>query len=76
MSLRGCLATREMRLSEAFTGSDTALELVGTALNINNFGLNQPLLAKCKYLREYSTFVGKVKEGLRAGLTRKEAIVP
>ena len=64
---------REMRLSEAFTGSDTALELVVTALNIN-FGLEQPLLAKCKYLREYSTLVGKVKEGLRAGLTRKEAI--
>ena len=64
---------REMRLSEAFTGSDTALELVVTALNIN-FGLNQPLLAKCQYLREYSTLVGKVKEGIRAGLTRKEAI--
>ena len=64
---------REMRLSEAFTGSDTALELVVTALNIN-FGLNQPLLGKCRYLREYSTLVGKVKEGLRLGLTRKDSI--
>ena len=64
---------RQMRLSEAFTGSDTALELVVTALNIN-FGVSQPLLAKCRYLREYSTLVGKVKEGIRAGLTRKEAI--
>ena len=64
---------REMRLSEAFTGSDTALELVVTALNIN-FGLEQPLLSKCRYLREYSTLVGKVKEGIRAGLARKEAI--
>lgn len=36
--------------------------------------MNQPLLAKCKYLREYSTLVGKVEEGIRAGLTRKEAI--
>ena len=62
-----------MRLSEAFTGSDTALELVVTALNIN-FGLEQPLLSKCRYLREYSTLVGKVKEGIRAGLARKEAI--
>lgn len=64
---------REMRLSEAFCGSDTALELVVTALNIN-YGVSQPLLAKCKYLREYSKLVGKVKEGIRAGLTRKEAI--
>ena len=64
---------REMRLSETFGGDNSTLELVVTALNIN-FGLNQPLLAKCQYLRDYSTLVGKVKEGIRAGLTRKEAI--
>lgn len=65
---------REMRLSDAFDGDNSALELVVTALNIN-FGLNQPLLEKCQYLREYSTLVGKVKEGIiLAGLTRKEAI--
>ena len=66
-------AERLLRLSEAFTGSNSALELVVTALNINH-GVPQPLLAKCQYLREYSTLVGKVKEGLRIGLTRKEAI--
>lgn len=64
---------REMRLSEAFGGDGSTLELVVVAYNIN-FGLEQPLLAKCQYLREYSTLVGKVKEGLRSGLTRKEAI--
>lgn len=64
---------REMCLSEAFGGDDTSLELVVTALNIN-FGLNQPLMKKCSYLNDYSTLVGKVKEGIRAGLTRKEAI--
>lgn len=64
---------REMWLSDSFNGDNSALELVVTSLNIN-FGLEQPLLAKCQYLREYSTLVGKVKEGLRAGLTRKEAI--
>ena len=64
---------REMRLSDAFNGDNSALELVVTSLNIN-FGLEQPLLAKCQYLREYSTLVGKVKEGILAGLTRKEAI--
>ena len=64
---------REMRLSEAFGGDSSTLELVVVALNIN-FGVFQPLLKKCRYLREYSTLVGKVKEGIRAGLTRKEAI--
>lgn len=64
---------REMRLSEAFGGDSSTLELVVVALNIN-FGVSQPLLKKCRYLREYSTLVGKVKEGIRAGLTRKEAI--
>lgn len=64
---------RKMRLSDAFYGDNSALELVVTALNIN-FGLNQPVLAKCQYLRDYSTLVGKVKEGIRAGLTRREAI--
>ena len=64
---------REMRLSEAFGGDGSTLELVVTALNIN-YGLPQPLLTKCRYLRDYSTLVGKVKEGIRAGLTRKEAI--
>ena len=64
---------REMRLSEAFGGDGSTLELVVTALNIN-FGLPQPLLTKCQYLRDYSTLVGKVKEGIRVGLTRKEAI--
>ena len=64
---------KEMRLSEAFGGDRKTLELVVTALNINH-GLPQPLLAKCQYLRDYSTLVGKVKEGIHAGLTRKEAI--
>ena len=64
---------REMRLSDAFDGDNCALELVVTSLNIN-YGLNQPLLEKCRYLHDYSTLVGKVKEELRLGLTRKEAI--
>lgn len=64
---------KEMRLSEAFEGNNSTLELVVVAYNIN-FGLPQPLLEKCRYLHDYSTLVGKVKEGLRLGLTRKEAI--
>ena len=64
---------RELCLSDAFDGDNCALELVVTSLNIN-YGLNQPLLEKCRYLHDYSTLVGKVKEELRLGLTRKEAI--
>ena len=64
---------REMRLSDAFDGDNCALELVVTSLNINH-GLEQPLLAKCQYLRDYSTLVGTVKEGIALGLSRHDAI--
>ena len=49
------------------------MELIVTAYNIN-YGLKQDLLKKCDYLNDYSTLVGKVKEGIAAGLTRREAI--
>lgn len=55
---------REMKLSEAFGGDDSSLELVVTAYNIN-YGVRQPLLTKCHYLNDYSILVGKVKEGIR-----------
>ena len=64
---------REMRLSEAFDGDSSALELVVTSYNINH-GLNQPLLDKCPYLNDYSILVGEVKKLLAAGLNRREAI--
>ena len=64
---------RKMRLSDAFDGNNDSLELVVTAFNIN-FGLPQPLLQKCPYLSDYSTLVGKVKEGIRLGLSRRDAI--
>ena len=64
---------RKMRLSDAFDGDSDSLELVVTAFNIN-YGLAQPLLDKCKYLSDYSTLVGKVKEGIRLGLSRRDSI--
>ena len=64
---------RTMRLSDAFGGDSFSLELVLTAYNIN-YGLKQPLLEKCRYLSDYSILVGKVKEGIRFGLSRCEAI--
>lgn len=64
---------RKMRLSDAFDGDSDSLELVVTAFNIN-YGLAQPLLKHCHYLSDYSTLVGKVKEGIRLGLSRRDAI--
>lgn len=64
---------RKMRLSDAFDGDSDSLELVVTAFNINH-GLPQPLLQHCRYLFDYSTLVGKVKEGIKLSLSRRDAI--
>lgn len=64
---------RTMRLSDAFGGDSSSLELVVTTYNIN-YSLEQPLLGECKYLADYSILVGKVKEGIRLGLSRRDAI--
>ena len=65
---------RIMKLSDAFNDANPALELVVTSFNINA-GLNQPLLQKCRELNDYSTLIGKVKQGLAAGLSRRAAII-
>lgn len=64
---------RILRLSDAFDSDSSSLELIVTAFNIN-YGLPQPLLHKCPYLTDYSTLIGKVKEGIRRGLSRHDAI--
>ena len=66
--------SREMRLSEAFGGDSSSLELIVTSFNIN-YGLNQPLLDKCRYLKDYSTLVGKVKQGIANGLSLRDSII-
>ena len=63
-----------MKLSDAFGGDSSSLELIVTAYNINR-GLNSPLLGKCPYLRDYSTLVGEVKDRLAQGLSRRDAII-
>lgn len=63
-----------MRLSEAFDDSDSSLELIVTAFNIN-FALHSPILKKCSYLNDYSALVGEVKKGIAAGLARRDAII-
>ena len=64
---------RQMRLSDAFNGDSSSLELIVSAYNIN-YGLPQPLLEKCSYLNDYSILVGKVKEGIKLGLSHRDAI--
>ena len=64
---------REMRLSDAFSGDSSSLELIVSAYNIN-YGLPQPLLKKCSYLNDYSILVGKVKESIKLGLSRHDSI--
>ena len=64
---------RQMRLSDAFYGDSSSLELIVSAYNIN-YGLPQPLLEKCSYLNDYSILVGKVKEGIKLGLSQRDAI--
>ena len=34
----------------------------------------KPLLKYCRYLSDYSTLIGKVNEGIRLGLSRRDAI--
>ena len=63
-----------MRLSDAFGGDSSSLELIVTAYNINR-GVNAPLLGKCPYLRDYNTLVGEVKDGLAKGLSLRNAII-
>lgn len=65
---------REMRLSDAFNGDSSSLELIVNSFNIN-YGLNHPLLDKCRYLKDYSTLVGKVKEGFVNGLSLHDSII-
>ena len=68
------LVEKIMRLSDAFGGDSSSLELIVTAYNINR-GVDAPLLGKCPYLRDYSTLVGEVKAGLAEGLPLRNAII-
>ena len=52
-----------LRLSDSFENKakDGCLEVEALLLDVN-IGKNQELMASCRYLQEYATFVGKVKE--------------
>ena len=65
---------RKMRLSTAFGGDSDSLELVVTSFNINHSS-QQPLLKKCPFLGDYSALIAKVKEGVKQGLSHRDAII-
>jgi hypothetical protein len=65
---------RVLRLSDLFETKEEApsLELIATMLNIN-LGHNQELLDSCKTLKDYATYIAKVREYLHAGMEIEEA---
>jgi predicted transposase YdaD len=63
-----------LKLSDAFNGDSSALELIVHSFNIN-LNFNSPLFKKCHYLNEYSTLIFYVKLGLSKKLSRRNAII-
>ena len=52
---------------------DGEFEWTAVMLNINK-GHNTELLHKCEILNEYSLFIGKIKEDIKAGAEMEEAV--
>lgn len=63
-----------LKLSDAFYGDSSSLELIVHSFNIN-LNFNSLLLQKCHYLNEYSTLIFYVKLGLSKKLSRRNAII-
>jgi len=68
--------TLYMRLSDAFEVKleEPAVECVARFININ-YGHNKELLDSCKRLHDYSYFVNCVRNYLKKGFARKEAVL-
>ena len=65
---------REMKLSSAFEGEDSMLELKVKVYNVNE-GRNEELMKRCEYLNNYCIFINRVRYNLGTGMNIKEAIV-
>ena len=63
----------ELRLSDAFGGDGSKLELVVTVYNIN-YAKNRKILENCRALECYSIFVDRVRTEARNGSTLGQAI--
>ncbi|MBE6040638.1 MAG: hypothetical protein E7219_06720 [Clostridiales bacterium] len=62
----------DLRLSDAYEG-DGDIEITAHMLNVNA-GNNTELMGNCKPLSDYSVFVDRVREYLKQGLSKEEAI--
>ena len=65
---------RIMKLSDAFGGDSSSLELIVHSVNIN-LGLHAEILRKCHFLNQYSTLISYVKLGLKQKMSRRNAII-
>lgn len=63
----------ELRLSDAFGGDCSCLELIAVMYNIN-FGHNKELMAQCRILSDYSYFVSRVRSYHKIGYSLEESV--
>ena len=65
----------KLKLSDAFEvpKNDGEFEWTATLVNINK-GHNEQLLAKCKPLNDYATYIERIKANIKQGLSKKEAV--
>lgn len=63
----------ELRLSDAFDGDGSCLELVATMYNIN-YGHNQELMEQCRMLSDYAYFVSRVRNYNDEGYSVEKAV--
>ena len=66
---------KDLRLSEAFEHKtdNPDVEVIAHMININ-IGHNNDLMEKCRDLYEYSTFIDRIRENIKAGMDKKKAI--
>lgn len=64
---------RIMKLSDAFGGDSSSLELIVHSVNLN-LGQQAEVLRKCDFLHQYATLIFYVKLGLKQKLSRRNAI--
>ena len=69
-------AEKELRLSDAYLVKDgePMLELKVKVININ-LSADHPILKQCRPIYEYSSFIQKIRDCMKNGKTRDEAII-
>ena len=63
-----------LKLSDAFYGDSSSLELIVHSFNIN-LNFHSTLFQKCHYLQEYSTLISYVKFGISQNWSRRNSIL-